>query len=218
MKDTAWRVCRDIAAGTTRIAAVRDAFAGAASLLRAALARPATLPDAAPLPLLSRVFNVRGALSPRSPLLAKLAPGPGPGSGLGAGLELPPPPALDAWAGSDRARPQVGGRKRRSRLAVPISVSPARLPHCNGREGAQDPHQDPRSPTGVRKRFRSASPSPASSGSGGGAVGAAAAAGGFGLVLGSGGGEQAQAGGAGAGEVEDGELGADAMPPHLRWP
>ena len=201
---------------------MREAFAGAASLLRAALARAAAAPDTAPLPLLSRAFHVRAALSPRSPLLAKLAPGPGPGSGLGAGLELPPPPAPDAWAGAERARSQAGGRKRRARLAVPISVSPARLPHCNdcnGRQVAQNPDQGPHSPAGGRKRFRTASISPTSSGSGGGAVGAAAAAGGFGLVLGSGGGEHGRVGGAGEmGEVEDGELGADAMPPHLRWP
>ena len=198
---------------------MRDAFASAASLLRAALARPAVALGAAPLPLLSRAFNVRATLSPRSPLLVKLAPGPEPGLGLGAGHELPPPPAPDAWAGADRARPQAGGRKRRARLAVPISVSPARLPHCNGREGVQNPDQGPRSLAGVRKRLRSASPSPASSGSGGDATGAAAAAGGYGLLPGGGGGEQAQAGGAGMmGEIEDGELGADAMPPHLRWP
>ena len=198
--------------------AVRDAFAAAASMLRRALAGFAASPDAHALPLLSQAFNVRAALSPRSPLLAKLAPGPGPGLEPGVGLELPPPSALDSRADAAAARPLSGSRKLRSRLAVPVSVSPARSPPRNGRTRAHRAEQGLRSPPGARKRYRSASPTPSTSDSGGGAVRAAAAAGGFGLLLGSGGHGQAQEGDASrAGEAEDGELGADAMPPHLRW-
>ncbi|KAK9842314.1 hypothetical protein WJX81_006101 [Elliptochloris bilobata] len=63
---------RDISGGTTRILAVRDAFAAAASVLRLALQRSDGAPGAPALALLSQAFDVRAALSPRSPLLAEL--------------------------------------------------------------------------------------------------------------------------------------------------
>jgi hypothetical protein len=199
---------RDLSAGTTRILAVREAFALAGAALRAAVTANAGAAPGPPeaLALLSRALNVRAALSRGRPH-ASDALGPPPSDPDLPGL--PEPEAADP-ADSPAVQPHSSTN---GNLHAPAALArwPCERVAAHMRLGDAEAHAG-ETPT----------PSDAgsdSSGGGGGwgaAEGAAAAAGGFGLAPGGAAGRPGAQAGARAAD-EDGGVEADdcPLPPHL---
>lgn len=198
---------RDLSAGTTRILAVRAAFAQAGAALRVALAAGAGAAPGPPEPLtlLSRALNVRAALSRGRPH-ASDALGPPPADPSLPGL---PDPAAADPADSPMVQPHSGTN---GHLHAPAALA---LWPCE-RAAARGPPGDAEAHVGGGDTPTPSDAGSDSSGGWGAAEGAAAAAGGFGLAPGG----AAMRPGAQAGSRaadEDGGVEVDdcSLPPHL---